>query len=225
MRRMITEKELSFFDSYAQIGAIGKYANLDIFTNQFDEYPGIKNIDSYMRGSKLVNTGYTAQDVIVDFHNAEIDTATYAFANISTEGKITLKNAKFNQTYALFYNSAFTEIDFENVIFRKKAVVAFHGCSNLVRIGAVDISEITEEYALYGIFQKCTKLKKIEMKHFRTDFDISESTAFTTDSLVEIISNLDDTGSAHTLTMGATNLAKLSEAQKKVATDKGWNLA
>ena len=36
----------------------------------------------------------------------------------------------------------------------------------------------------------------------------------------------DNTGTtAKTLTLGATNLAKLTEEQKQIATDKNWNLA
>jgi hypothetical protein len=48
------------------------------------------------------------------------------------------------------------------------------------------------------------------------------------DSLMSIINCLKDysgTGTTKTVTLGATNLAKLTTAEKAVATQKGWTLA
>ena len=75
------------------------------------------------------------------------------------------------------------------------------------------------------IFKNCTSLEEIHMININTDLDISASTKFTREALVEIIGNLKaQTSGNKTLTMGATNLAKLTEADKKIATDKGWVL-
>ena len=63
------------------------------------------------------------------------------------------------------------------------------------------------------------------MININADIVISYSKKFTRDALVEIIGNLKaQTSGNKTLTMGATNLAKLTEADKKIATDKGWIL-
>ena len=59
----------------------------------------------------------------------------------------------------------------------------------------------------------------------KVKFDISASTQFETADLVTILNNLATVTTSQTLTMGATNLAKLSDEQKKIATDKGWTLA
>ena len=40
-----------------------------------------------------------------------------------------------------------------------------------------------------------------------------------------VINGLQTVTSSQALTLGSTNLAKLTDAEKKVATDKGWTLA
>ena len=63
------------------------------------------------------------------------------------------------------------------------------------------------------------------MTGMKVSFDISASTKFTEAALVEILNNLATVTTTTTLKMGATNLAKLTDADKKIATDKGWTLA
>jgi hypothetical protein len=53
--------------------------------------------------------------------------------------------------------------------------------------------------------------------------DFSKCTKLTHDSLMSIINHLKD-GASNTLTLGATNLAKLTDAEKAIATTKGWTL-
>jgi len=63
--------------------------------------------------------------------------------------------------------------------------------------------------------------------HLRVSHDLSSSTAYSVSTLVAWIAALEDLTEypAQTLTLGATNLAKLSTAQKAVATAKNWTLA
>lgn len=97
----------------------------------------------------------------------------------------------------------------------------FGNCPNLVEIGTFDATNWNGMEIIYN----SPKVKSIHCKHWRKSFNISASSCFEQDDLVEIISNLDEVTSVQTLTMGATNLAKLTEEQIKVATDKGWVLA
>ena len=62
------------------------------------------------------------------------------------------------------------------------------------------------------------------MRNMKEAFDISSSTLFTREALVEIINNLARLPSTRPLTMGSTNLAKLTEEDKQIAYDKGWRL-
>ena len=53
----------------------------------------------------------------------------------------------------------------------------------------------------------------------------ASGTALTHDSLMSIINNLATVTTTQTLTLGSTNLAKLSSEEKAIATNKGWTLA
>lgn len=67
----------------------------------------------------------------------------------------------------------------------------------------------------------------IEGKIGQNGFDISWS-PLTHDSLMSIINALQDktgTGTSWTVTLGTTNLAKLADSEKAIATQKGWTLA
>ncbi len=76
-----------------------------------------------------------------------------------------------------------------------------------------------------GMFDGCSNLESITNCVLpRHTFYLNVSSKFTEEALVEIIKQLPKT-SEQTLYLGATNMAKLSEEQIKVATDKGWNVA
>ena len=78
----------------------------------------------------------------------------------------------------------------------------------------------------YLAFSGCVNLENIVggIKYGRS-INFSECTKLTHDSLLSIITALDPITTALTLTLGETNLAKLTDAEKKIATDKGWTLA
>ena len=98
----------------------------------------------------------------------------------------------------------------------------FYGCSKLTTVPALDVSNVA--YMFY-VFSSCSHLKSILMTGMKVKFDISASTQFEESDLVTILNNLATVTTTQTLTMGATNLAKLTDEQKKIATDKGWTLA
>lgn len=98
----------------------------------------------------------------------------------------------------------------------------FSWCRELTSIPSLDVSKVTN---MYNTFNACSKLTEIHMTGMKVKFDISASTLFTREALVEILNNLATVTSTQTLTMGATNLAKLTDADKAIATNKGWTLA
>ena len=44
-------------------------------------------------------------------------------------------------------------------------------------------------------------------------------------SILNCLKDYKDSGTTYTVTLGATNLAKLTDAEKAIATQKGWTLA
>lgn len=97
-----------------------------------------------------------------------------------------------------------------------------YNCNKLTTVPALDVSNATN---MDSIFTGCSSLKSILMTGMKVSFNISVSTQFEESDLVTILNNLATVTTTKTLTMGATNLAKLSDEQKKIATDKGWTLA
>ena len=79
---------------------------------------------------------------------------------------------------------------------------------------------------LVNCFTNCTALKTITGNpNFKVSLSMSASNKLTHDSIMVVINGLQTVTKAQTLTLGSENLAKLTEADKKIATDKGWTLA
>lgn len=98
----------------------------------------------------------------------------------------------------------------------------FYNCSSLTTVPQLDMSSVTD---MSNMFYKCSSLKSILMTGMKTHFNISVSTNFEESDLVTILNNLATVTSTKTLTMGSTNLAKLTDEEKAIATNKGWTLA
>ena len=97
----------------------------------------------------------------------------------------------------------------------------FTSCNYLETIPEIDVSNVT---GFRYTFLNCGRLKSILMHGMKVSFDISPSVRFEKSDLVTILNNLAVVTTAQTLKMGATNLAKLTDEEKAIATNKGWTL-
>lgn len=98
----------------------------------------------------------------------------------------------------------------------------FYNCYNLTTVPALDADKVTD---MSNMFDSDSKLKSILMTNIGASLDISASTKFERSDLLVILNNLKTVTSTTTLTMGATNLAKLTDEDKAIAINKGWTLA
>lgn len=74
-------------------------------------------------------------------------------------------------------------------------------------------------------FRNCAALTNITGNpNFKTSLALGLPN-LTHDSLMVVINGLQTVISTQTLTLGSTNLAKLTDEEKQIATDKGWTLA
>ena len=188
--------------------------------------PNFTNCDYiFYKSSFYLDYSNTKNSNAIVYLNSDFGTTSLfcGFYNIECK-ELYLSNMQFTSEYAFAYSTC------EKILIKNGCSVSvfdditrmFWYCGNLVEIGEIDLSKAS---SLRYCFGHCGSLKTIHCKHFKVKFDISASTAFEEADLVEIISNLDPVTTAPTLTMGATNLAKLTDAEKQVATDKGWVLA
>lgn len=97
----------------------------------------------------------------------------------------------------------------------------FKNCVKLTTIPRMDVSNVTD---MASMFYGCSRLKSILMYGMKVNFDISSSQSFEKSDLVTILNNLAAVTTTKTLTMGSTNLAKLTNEEKAIATNKGWKL-
>ena len=125
----------------------------------------------------------------------------------------------------------------------------FKYCSKLTTIPPLDTSKGT---SLSSMFSGCSKLKTLELTSFISSsnmfssctalenltvtgtitvnnnyLNLSYSPKLTVDSLMSVINALSDNtgGTTYTVTLGSTNLAKLTDEQKQIAIDKNYTLA
>lgn len=96
----------------------------------------------------------------------------------------------------------------------------FRNCRKLKKVPEFDVSNVSD---MRGMFIQAYELEQVHMVGISCDLDISASTKFTAEALVEIMNNL-KTLPGKTLTMGTDNLSKLTDEQRAIATDKGWTL-
>ena len=99
----------------------------------------------------------------------------------------------------------------------------FADCNLLQTISLLDTSSVT---SISSMFLNCLYLEFLTMTNIKVSFSISSSKKFSQETLEALIDNLVDlTGqTAQTFTMGSTNLAKVSQEKKDLATSKNWNL-
>ena len=151
---------------------------------------------------------------------------------------------------SMFYHCRYlTTIPLLNTSNVTNMLSMFASCGNLLEVPLFDISKVVNTtYGLIGMFAECTSLKEIpafdvsnaknldsifsgcsgltaiHMTGMKVSLDISASTNFTHEALLEILNNLGSAASGQILTMGRENLKKLTYDDKKIAKDKGWTL-
>ena len=97
----------------------------------------------------------------------------------------------------------------------------FSGCYELTTVPALDFSSVTN---LDGAFNSCNNLKSILATGIKVNFNIVSSSNFEREDLVTILNNLATVTNNRSINMGTTNLLKLTDEDKAIATAKGWTL-
>ena len=134
-----------------------------------------------------------------------------------------LNTSKVTDAGSMFCNcSSLTTVPLYNTSKVTNMSQMFWHCNNLQTVPALDCSKVTN---MNNIFASCSSLKSILMTNIGVSLNIAASTLFERSDLLVILNNLKTVTSTKTLTMGATNLAKLTDEDKLIATNKGWTLA
>lgn len=168
--------------------------------------------------------GVSVDDLIQPNDTANVTNMSNMFyncANLTTIPQLDTGNV--TSMNSMFYNcNSLTTIPLYNTSKVTNMSQMFWHCSSLQTIPAYDCTNVTN---MNNIFASCSSLKSILMTGMKVSFDISTSTLFERADLVTILNNLATVTTTKTLKMGSTNLAKLTDEDKAIATNKGWTLA
>lgn len=127
----------------------------------------------------------------------------------------------------MFYNcSSLTTVPQFNTSSLYSAQLMFAGCSKLVSVPLLDFTNAKE---LRSMLLACSELAELGgFSNLSVSLDLSSSRKLTADSIMSVINeakDLSETGGTATLTLGSTNIEKLTEEQIAIASFKGWTLA
>ena len=205
------------------------------FGRSFDSVPTlqkvvIKNTTEIMRSGANVFVGHYSSSKMLDYDWSHIDPSSVTdIANICTEWSM-MRGIDFTK----YVHWGVKEDGTANVVGEGGKITsvssAFSGCRCLcsLNISCFDLSGVANTAsALYN----CWAMQDLTMpppeRNLRVSFDIHYFTLMSRENIVKILNSLADIsgGASQTLTMGSVMLGKLTDADKAIATGKGWTLA
>ena len=189
----------------------------------------------YLRKIEFVNTNNITSIGSNAFQNCSSLTSTslpdslmsignYAFSGCSSLTSISLPDSLASIESNVFYGcSSLTTVDLPDGLISMGS--AFQQCSSLTTINLPDsLTSISGD-----AFWNCWSLENVTIENgFNcNNLNLSSSTRYSVETMVSWFNALADrTGqTAFKLTIGATNLNKLTAEQKAIATNKNWTLA
>ena len=164
---------------------------------------------------------------MIDVHNGiNFNLTWYGCSNLTSFPALDLsKGTYFVKTWAECNKlTSFPALDVHN---GTDFSYAWYHCDALTSIGQLDLSNGTNFNGTWVFCQKLTTLSGFGA--IKESFWLTEAPKLTVESLMNVINqaaDLNELGiTGKTMSLGSTNLAKLTDAQKGVATSKGWSLA
>lgn len=196
--------------------------------------------------SKCTEIGYMFKDCkeleIIDvskWDTSKVTDMSYMFdycSKLTTIKGIKNINIQKVSNFIHMFNgcSNLTELDLSKWVLTKQCSFSylFGGCSKLISLNIqnIDFNKVTY---ITGMFSNTNNIENLTFGYnFKFQLDFSGKHKITVESLLSVLNGLYDfTGNGETpsssqgkLTLGSTNLAKLSDEQKAIATNKGWTL-
>ena len=136
-----------------------------------------------------------------------------------------------SMSYMFYYCTFLRNIPFLNTPNVSNMPSMFSYCSNLKSIPLLDCSKVSSMNNMFGWGNLPSLTDLGGFKNLKINFTngLNYLPNLTVQSLMNVINNLYDfrangESTTKTLTLGTTNLNKLTDEQKAVATNKGWSL-
>ena len=180
---------------------ISDFSNATILNGLFADCRKLKNTASNLTTPKVTDTGFM-------FYNCSA---------LETAPEMNTSNV-INMTKMFYSCNKLTTVPLYDTSKVTRMEEMFWHCSDLQTVPAYDCSNVTN---MNNMFASCRSLKSILMTNIGVSLNIASSTLFERSDLLTILNNLQTVTSTKVLTMGATNLAKLTDEDKAIATNKG----
>lgn len=193
------------------------------------------NVPSSVREMSGVFSGCTALEEF-EIPNGVTTLGGNTFRGCTSLTSVTLPEGLTSMGSSVFEGcTAITEIELPSTVASFSGSSMFYGCTALETITFKSIPSCSYYTYTTGSnpFYRCTALEDVVLPTgWNVNLLLSNGTSsftnvLTHDSMVRMLENLYDYsgGTAHTLTLGATNLGRLSAAEQQVAADKNWTLS
>lgn len=207
--------------------------NVTDMHNMFEHIIKITTIP-LLNTSKVTNMNYLFNNcskltTIPQLETSNVTAMNYMFGSCGELTDVPLLNTKSVRSMTSMFtgcNNKLITVPAFNTSSVTNMQSMFYQCSKLKVVPAFSVGNVTN---MSSMFTGCTALEEIHMYGMKISFTISSAsssaTKFTREALVEILNNLATVTASRTLTMGSTNLAKLTDEDKAIATAKGWTLA
>jgi surface protein len=191
-------------------------SNVTTFYALFDACSHLKTIDvSKWNTSSATSMGwmFNRTDLnTLDVSNFNTSNVTDMFAMFSSSRSLTrLDISNFNTSKVLDLSRSFSYWD--NV------------CEEL-NISGLNLTRVTSiNNAFYATNFKVIRSDGLRFPNIdMSKIGLANSTALTVDSIVGLLNALPQSDKGYSFQIGSNNIAKLSDEQKAIATDKGWTL-
>ena len=177
-----------------------------------------------------VNLDY--QDTLSDFWSGVINTnVKHIILNVAKKLRNNGANRVFNQTSVNVMHRALEHITFNaDLSGVTSCTQVFYMLDNLKIVDGTPL-DFSSATSISALWLYCMALEEIRVAKETIKVNMTvQADALSVDSLLSFLYGLydystDTSGTSHTLTMGTANLNKLTDTQKAIATEKGWNLA
>ncbi len=217
----IAEKLTTIAENEQKVYEAGENAEHDRFWNGYQENGNRRNYAYGFTRRGWTDITYKPKYPVIVTGNAE---SMYRESRITRLSGIDTSGA--TSVYVAFYNTYLEIIDKLDFSKATNTQNAFAHSVKLHTIGDLVSSEATVWHTT--TFDNCAALKNLTITGTIATNFTCKTAALTHDSLMSIINALKDfsgEGGTHTCTIGSTNLAKLTDTEKAIATGKGWTLA